>query len=482
MSCASSRFAEAVVIGHGLAGAVAARTLHDVGLDVLVVDAGTPISATPATHVRNLDMCRTDTALRADLVRTLLRPVSFPPARSVEAASPPVMPDGNGINTVQRRDRNMTAARTTSAFGGMGILWNCFAPRPDPCLEQWHGIDMREWELLYTCAEELLAVGADLATGSRRHEFVLNTLRDNRFPAARHAPIAASAVDGRIHWTGPADIIDHAPITVRHATVRRLDLRGGRVRGAQLLDSRTGVVSTLEADIFVVAAGAIRTPALLWASGMRDPDSALGRYLTDHPLAFAQVVLDPDMREDGFGACVEVPVDHDHPFHRLVVSDGHDSPMLEGRIDDRLILSLYWYTSSEPRFDNRIVFDSAATDSTGLPQPTFDYTLTHDDRARHRAALDDLRATAALLGTTVPTSPPQLTSPGASMHLMGTTRMSITETDGVTDSFGRVWGADNLYVAGTGLIPVATAANPTLTACALAVRTAQAIAHGTHAQ
>jgi choline dehydrogenase-like flavoprotein len=46
----------------------------------------------------------------------------------------------------------------------------------------------------------------------------------------------------------------------------------------------------------------------------------------------------------------------------------------------------------------------------------------------------------------------------------------------VADPDGRVWGVENLYLATNGLIPTALAVNPTLTATALGVRTADRIA------
>ena len=55
---------------------------------------------------------------------------------------------------------------------------------------------------------------------------------------------------------------------------------------------------------------------------------------------------------------------------------------------------------------------------------------------------------------------------------MGTTRMADKAEDGVVDSDGRVFGVDNLFVAGSSTFPTGGASNPTLTIVALALRMA----------
>jgi choline dehydrogenase-like flavoprotein len=57
-------------------------------------------------------------------------------------------------------------------------------------------------------------------------------------------------------------------------------------------------------------------------------------------------------------------------------------------------------------------------------------------------------------------------------HHMGTTRMSDCPETGVVDANCRVFGLDNLYIAGSSVYPTAGTANPTLTLVALALRLA----------
>ena len=58
----------------------------------------------------------------------------------------------------------------------------------------------------------------------------------------------------------------------------------------------------------------------------------------------------------------------------------------------------------------------------------------------------------------------------AGYHHMGTTRMGTTPRDGVVDRDCRVFGIDNLYIAGSSVFRTSGHANPTLTIVQLALR------------
>ncbi len=55
-------------------------------------------------------------------------------------------------------------------------------------------------------------------------------------------------------------------------------------------------------------------------------------------------------------------------------------------------------------------------------------------------------------------------------HHMGATRMSGSQSEGVVDQNCRVYGLDNLYIAGPSILPTTSSSNPTFTALAFALR------------
>lgn len=65
---------------------------------------------------------------------------------------------------------------------------------------------------------------------------------------------------------------------------------------------------------------------------------------------------------------------------------------------------------------------------------------------------------------------------GDGVHQIGTARMASTSREGVVDRDCRVFGSNNLYLAGSAVFPSSGQANPTLSAMALGIRQARLIA------
>ena len=69
----------------------------------------------------------------------------------------------------------------------------------------------------------------------------------------------------------------------------------------------------------------------------------------------------------------------------------------------------------------------------------------------------------------------ELRRPGASIHEVGTARMSVDPARGVTNPYGRTHEVPNLFISDGSVFSSAGAANPTLTIVALVLRQADYI-------
>jgi len=111
-----------------------------------------------------------------------------------------------------------------------------------------------------------------------------------------------------------------------------------------------------------------------------------------------------------------------------------------------------------------------------MPAMSFKYKFSADDLAAIEAAKKFQAKVASLFGKEIKDGQQTLMPPGSSLHYEGTTRMGVTDDgESVCDSYSKVWGYDNLFVGGNGVIPMGTTSNPTLTSVAMAVRASQKI-------
>lgn len=136
-------------------------------------------------------------------------------------------------------------------------------------------------------------------------------------------------------------------------------------------------------------------------------------------------------------------------------------------------------TEQLPDPESRI-FLTDELDANGVPRVGIDWRVSAAERRTVVRATEllakelDERGIGDLEGLDDPFDPgrPWGELRGDSFHMMGGTRMAISPDGGVVDTDSRVFGTENVYVAGASVFPTGGMANPTLTLIALTLRLA----------
>ncbi|MFF5158395.1 GMC oxidoreductase [Streptomyces sp. NPDC000348] len=472
-----------VVVGSGPTGSTYVREVYEQRptATILLLDAGPRLTDPPGTHVKNIP----DPDVRARA------------RRDSEGPGPAGRP---GTRLLGSPD--LPAAALSTNVGGMGAHWTGACPRPGDG-ERIGFIPGAEMDAHLTRAEQLLHVDAhafDQAPFADEVRRRLSALFDPGRPAHRRVapmPLAVTARgDGAHTWSGTDVILGRATADERvdiadRCLCLRVVLDGDTATGVIVRDLATGEERSVTARAVVVAADALRTPQVLYASGVRPP--ALGRYLNDQPQIVHAVRLPDDVvaahravtgrTRDEDGAIVPqsgvswVPYTDTRPFHGQVMQlDASPVPLADDTdVEPGAVVGLGWFCAKDISPDDRIEFADTAADAYGLPALRIRYRYSDRDLATIEQAKRAVAEAGAAVGVPLDESPTLLPA-GSSLHYQGTTRMGPTD-DGtsVCDSHSRVWNTRGLWVAGNNVIPTATACNPTLTSVALAVRGAHAL-------
>jgi len=479
---------DVVVVGSGLIGAAVAGRLLGRGLSVAIVEAGSPLGPRPGGHVLDMPLASDGPEVAHAAAAARLFALSSPragPWSGTLAGMPADDGAGSSVNPHQTATGNLPAAAICPCVGGAGTVWSGLAPRLDALAEGWPVLAPDRWRRRYAEAEALLNVAPADGAGSPAQALIAERLSGSGRSAVA-APRAGTGAGRGWRPTAPGDLVDltGAGTAGRLAVLsdhvaRRVLSHGGRTLGIAALDRRARRPVTIAAGAVVLANGPVGVAQLLWTSGFgRDAGSALGRHLMDHPVAFACAALE----SSAFGAVLDhppgaaavmLPITAQRPWLGFVVQDKFPLARFGGRVDRRLLVNLYLYGLTAPRWDSRVTFRDDAPDMFGLPRPVFDYRRDGAAREADGRMLAALRELIGVLGHAVPAAPPQILAAGGSMHLMGTHRIG-PQDDGrsVCGPDGRVRGTDGLFAVGTGAIPGPSAANPTLTATALALEAA----------
>jgi len=496
------RYPESVdvaIVGSGPTGAAYARILSEraPGATIAMFEVGPTVSNPPGAHVKNIadptERSRAQVASEGPGERG--EKVANPGAAraGVRGARPGtfLLDDGYAFDG----EDGLPVVAMSSNVGGMAAHWTGACPRPNDS----------ERIAFLDDLDELIAEG-DRLLGVTTHAFdsaPFGAIVRERLSAAvdegrvdetkvQRMPLAVHRRDdGRLVWSGSDVVLGEVTrenpgfSLFDESLVVRVIVEGGRAAGVIVRDLRSGEEHRVAARFVVVAADALRTPQLLWASGVRP--EALGRYLNDQAqVVFASRLRDmPPLAEDAptaglaeYSGVSWVPFTDDMPFHGQIMQlDASPIPLAE---DDPVvpgsIVGLGLFCAKDLQADDRVVFDDEHVDGYGMPAPRIHYRLTERDHEVVERARKEIVRLAEAIGDPVGDRP--FTLPlGSSLHYQGSTRMGVAD-DGtsVCDVDSEVWGVPDLFVAGNGVIPTPTACNPTVTSVALAVRGARKIA------
>ena len=127
-----------------------------------------------------------------------------------------------------------------------------------------------------------------------------------------------------------------------------------------------------------------------------------------------------------------------------------------------------------PEKHNSVEIDYKLKDSSGIPSPKINYSLSDNSKKMIQHAIQTVTTLLITAGATEILTTP--VSKSAGWHLMGTARMGDNPENSVTDKWGRCHDIENLFIVDGSLFVTSSGVNPTPTIQALALRTGDYIA------
>jgi len=529
--------ADIVVIGAGIVGALAAERLARQGASVLILEAG------PRLERARIVVAFRNSAFKGNWMAPYPpspwapHPIYVPKDNGYLVQAGPYPYPAEYIRAVGGTTWHWAAqawrlvpndVRIKSLYG-VGVDWPLSYEELDP------------W---YQEAEEILGVAGADNTGSPRlkpfpmepvaEPWAMRRFRERLAPAY---PVVANTVarNSRSYGGRPACVGNNScqpicPINaqylginaveaaetagakvVANAVAHRIEHDAkGRIAAVHYYDPDKGT-HRVTGKTFILAANGIESPKLLLLSasdkypdGLANSSGMVGRHLMDHPSTSLTFYADEELwlgrgpqSPSSINTLRDGAFRSRHAAYRLdftnisqvlnvtndLIKEGVYGPEFEKQLRWRAAhqVSVKNVLEVLPNPDNRITL-STEKDALGIPKPEAHYAI--DDYTRQGAEVSkaDFARIAELMGGTGL----RYSADGQfanNQHITGTMSMGNDPATSVVDAFGRSHDHENLFICGTGVMPTAATMNSTLTAIALALRTAEHImpaktAHG----
>jgi choline dehydrogenase-like flavoprotein len=253
----------------------------------------------------------------------------------------------------------------------------------------------------------------------------------------------------------------------------------GHVTGACWYDRALGGMTRARARIVFLCASSLATTRILLCSrsaahpeGVGAGSGALGRNLMDHVLLSANgsggaLPGEPVVSEPG--RCVYLP--RFDLRDRALGKRGYGVQIYRWSAEPgRSHFTAVSFAEMTPRAENRVVLDPERRDAWGIP--ALRIQCRHSDEELRLAVRQSaaLREISQVLGVRIHRVDDTPAPPGTAIHECGTARMGSSPANSVLDGNNECWDARGLYVTDAAAFPSQGMQNPTLTIMALTAR------------
>jgi choline dehydrogenase-like flavoprotein len=502
---------DAVVVGSGAAGGLAALLLTEAGLRVLVLEAG------PSRGQRSVSRWLTTNSLRLltgplglRLLPRPLVPVGKAALRAIGLWRQPIQSscdqwirapeafvDDLDCPYVTPPDRPFVWVRARMLGGRMlvpdhGRQYYRLGPddlTPTDGLSPAWPLKAGELDHWYALVERRL----ELAGGRDELSWLPDSELSRLLEPTANQQALQLAIAGR--WPGARSVVGRfaPPLDGLEAAARtgRLLCRqgaiareilvdsSGRAQGIVWIDQQSGTTERVYAPLIFACASTLESTRLLLLSrsaqspeGLGAASGVLGRCLMDHIRVTAKG-LAPSLApgaDSEQGRSLYLPRFDARTLSRPAPGRGFGVQVYRYPLSVGSIFFAVSFGEMTPRQENRVMLDPNRRDAWNIPILRIECGYNQSELLRAREQAIALRELAEIARVRFSSTSKGPAPPGSAIHECGTARMGTDPSNSVLDPYNQCWEARGLYITDGASFPSQGTCNPTLTILALTAR------------